>query len=334
MIKNIKKLFIIVSLILLSGCTARKNINIKPNIPQQINCQDSSRALTQAEIQTDALSSNKPVTVFVHGTLPIGLNVLVHGFDSPLGLVPACVQGNKFIHGRIPYQINRACPEQYPIDSFYLFGWTGNLSFAARRKAALDLYHKLKPFQGRHITVIGHSHGGNVAINLAEVARQHNDLDFKIDRLVLLASPVLAATCQNVSSPVFKKVYAFYSLGDTTQNKDPQGLYEEMRHGENKGKKIPLFTKRQFPDSPNLIQRRVLTDRRNIEHLDFIFMPFIRDLAKIINLLDSNPISYEHDPNYQLIINISKKRFKNNSNNIEQLVKCLNSKDKRLKPIN
>ena len=280
----------------------------------------SSKALTQEEIIVQAKNSNGPVTVFVHGTLPIGVNLIIRAFDSPLGFVPACSL-RKFIHGRIPHFFYQEDPYQYPLDSFYVYGWNGSLSFAARRKASHDLYRILKAFQHRPITVIGHSHGGNVALNLAEAARAHSDTTFKIDRLVLLAAPVLTATAHYVHSPVFKKIYSFYSLGDSTQIKDPQRLYVEMR---NYPQRIPLFTGRRFGPAPKIIERRVLYNSRNIQHLDFILIPFIQALPRILNLLDRTPSAYEQDPCYQLIVNVPKNRRAP----IEQLIKVINAPTK------
>lgn len=304
------KLIIItlISTLLVSGCGYRHFKN------------RSTKAVTRQESIALAKKSDGPITVFVHGTLPIGANLVIRAFDSPLGLVPA-TSLHKFIHGKIPHYFKQHDPCRYPLDSFFVYGWNGALSFAARRKAAHDLYHLLKAFEHRPITVIGHSHGGNVALNLAEVAKMHNDTTFKIDRLVLLAAPVMAATAHYVNSPVFNKIYSFYSLGDTTQAKDPQRLYVEMR---NFPGPVPLFSTRKFGPAPKVTERRVLHCKRNIQHLDFILLPFIKVLPSILDLLEKNPSVHEQNPCYELSVNIPRKVC----DPIEQLIKPLKQPNK------
>lgn len=249
---------------------------------------------------------SRPATIFIHGTLFPFVDLAIRLFDLSLGLTPA-LEATKFIHGRIPHILYAADPKQFPIESFYLFGWSGRLSFYARKKAARELYHDLRHFTGP-LTIIGHSHGGNVALYLPEVAKENNDTNFKVDRLILLACPVMTLTEEYVKSPVFKKVISLYSTGDSTQIKDPQRLYKETRELSPECVKVPVFSGRLFPSAPNVIQRRVLLNKRNALHLEFLYKRFMRKLPAALNLLDDS-VSHGliNDAHTEYILNIQRK---------------------------
>lgn len=112
---------------------------------------------------------------------------------------------------------------------FYSFGWSGLLSIRARRIAAGKLYHELETLTEQirkegdtpHIRIIAYSHGGNTALHLVEEFRARGrQRSFVIDELILVATPVQSNTLHYVSSPLFKKVFLFYSLGDNIQSSD------------------------------------------------------------------------------------------------------------------
>lgn len=99
---------------------------------------------------------------------------------------------------------------------FYTFGWSGELSLAARRAAAADLYQALKniPLQkGDTLELICHSHGGNVAAYLAEEEKIQKQ-GLSIERLVLLGTPIQYETQHLFTEPLFKNVWALWSKKD------------------------------------------------------------------------------------------------------------------------
>jgi hypothetical protein len=109
--------------------------------------------------------------------------------------------------------------------SCYTFGWNGRLSHKKRVTAAHELYcqliNELKRLNPKNtsIILIGHSHGGNVILNLAqaeETYKQH----LVIDKAILLGMPVQSETQSLIASPVFKSVYNCYSNGDGIQRLD------------------------------------------------------------------------------------------------------------------
>jgi hypothetical protein len=127
----------------------------------------------------------------------------------------------------------------------YTFGWSGRLSRWEREKAAFNLYEQLKQeiirLQKKHSTenikieIVAHSHGGNVALNLAQVEEKGGS-NLCIDRLVLLGTPIQNETHAFVESHVFKKVFNIYSTGDYIQIFDvisTQDNYSQRRFSYN-----------------------------------------------------------------------------------------------------
>jgi len=259
--------------------------------------------------RTFGRGENRPVTIFIHGTLYPFFDVLVRAFDVPIGLTPALKQGATFIHGRIPFIINQADPINYPIESAYVYGWSGRLTFEARRRAAQCLYQELKKLHGP-ITIIAHSHGATLVQLLVEEVKKYNDPNLRIHKLIMLGCPVLSGTEEYICSPIFEKVISLYSLGDRTQVMDPQILSQENRRlTALKGQWTPLFSRRFFPCSPNVIHRRVLLDNRNMTHIDFIYKPFLTRLPAVISLIEES-LNHGHfnSNDKQYIINIPKDR--------------------------
>lgn len=233
---------------------------------------------------------NKPITVFVHGTLFSAYRWLVHLIDVPTGFYPVNSCTKRLVVSRIPGILNQADPEQFPIDTFYLFGWSGALNFDARKQAARDLYQALKKHTGS-ITIIAQSHGCNVALNLAQAAQEAGDTEFKLDRLILLAGPVQAVNSDYCKSHIFKKIYVIYSSSDFIQVLDPQYLYRETRK---LNTKTCFFSGRTLPNAPHIIQTQLVINRKSPSHMDFILSKTLRHIPKIIKLLDKQ---FETDKN-------------------------------------
>lgn len=233
--------------------------------------------------------SEKPVIVFIHGTLPRPVAWLVHKVDCPLGLTNAQAWGESFVLGKIPYILHRADPKIFDVKSFYLFGWSGKLCFEERKEAAHNLYHYLKQFKNREIILIAHSHGCNVALNLAGIARKHNDNNLCISKLILLAGPVQAVTSEFVNWPLFKRVYSLYSSADLLQVMDPQAMYDKTKKYNNRFQKnnSNFFSCRTFKPSSNLVQARIFLNGSSPSHTVFVHDRFLKRLPDIITFLDT-----------------------------------------------
>ena len=93
------------------------------------------------------------------------------------------------------------------------------------------------------------------------------------------------ATAQFVSSPVFKRVYSFYSTADFLQVADPQGLYDECK--EATADMIPLFSKRTYTKNEKLSQARIFITHRSPSHRDFVLPKFFRHLPALLDILDN-----------------------------------------------
>jgi predicted esterase len=232
----------------------------------------------------------KQVVVWVHGTRPQELvlsqnlkhiltDLRLHLSFCPIGLhtLDELKQDNLHVY-TVAQMLNEADPVLFAKDHVYLFGWSGKLNPGERKKAAHELHAALKSLRDKYIKqyglcppfmIITHSHGANVALNLAGI----EDNDIVIDKLVLLAGPVQKETEPFVSSPLFKKVYSIHSHRDAFQVIDPQGLHgakkaiktawkekswQAIKDAFNKDKrKKKLFSERHFPFYNNLIQANV-----------------------------------------------------------------------------
>ncbi len=113
--------------------------------------------------------------------------------------------------------------------SFYTFGWNGSLCHKSRKTWGHIFYQALvqevqrirtkQPNALIEITIVAHSHGGNVSLNLADAEIEHQK-NLVIDNLVLLGTPIQAETVSYITSPIFKNIYNIYSTGDWVQKMD------------------------------------------------------------------------------------------------------------------
>lgn len=173
---------------------------------------------------------------------------------------------------------------EFNLDRFYIFGWSGALSHKERKKASKELYSYLAGHKGS-ITLICHSHGCNVALALVGVAQKMRDSSLSIDRLILLAPPVQHITAPHVVSSLFKKVISFYSTADVMQVLDLQKLSKAKKKD---GAIQPMrFSERKFAAAPNLKQVRILVNMQNPGHRSFLQKPFLLQLPTILNLIET-----------------------------------------------
>lgn len=242
----------------------------------------SGRSLAPMQIYSlgkdHALKDGK-VTVFIHGTTNIA------PFIEPVfgGIIDDWTLNT----GRV---LSQASPTAFPSDTFYIYRWPGAFNIKVRKKAAQSLFEILCDHKGP-LTIIGHSHGCSIALYLAELAQLHKAVHFKVDRLILLAPPVQEQTAHLVQSPIFKKVYSFYSSTDLWQTFAPERV---IKHTGKRSRAVMMGSKRVFPSWPNLIQVRVLINEKNPGHLDFFYTPFLSKLPSVMNFLDEHAQNNEH----------------------------------------
>lgn len=200
---------------------------------------------------------------------------------------------NNYIHNNFK-ALDKADPINFPIEHSYNFGWSGKLCSKERELAGRELYGEIKELIIKYknnnilpkVNIITCSHGGNVALNLANFKK-----DFEIEKLILLGCPVQHKTKDLIKHKIFKKTYLLYSNNDWIQIGDPQGLFN------NNNKQVPFFSERLFEHAPNLKQVSVefkdnyLPRHGQVWHIDFVKQKIHAFLPKILKELDGLPES-------------------------------------------
>lgn len=114
-------------------------------------------------------------------------------------------------------------------DQYYTFGWSGLVSNKLRYIEGGFLYRELSKLvqqltsQGLNpkVRLIGYSHGGNIGLQLGAIHQtQPKDKQFSIEEFHMIGTPIQVETDYLINSPIFKKVYNWYSRADNVQNLD------------------------------------------------------------------------------------------------------------------
>ena len=129
------------------------------------------------------------------------------------------------------------------------FRWSGANTPEGRHEGAKKLISWLKSHPAEKVTLLAHSHGGNVVFKATEIAAQG---EIKITKLVLLATPIRDDYEPNLS--VIDIIHNIYSEDDTVQwlGTWTPGL---ENHARGDG--------RTLPDGPKIQNRRVRTKTDN-----------------------------------------------------------------------
>jgi hypothetical protein len=184
--------------------------------------------------------------------------------------------------------------QQFPLEEFYIFGWSGKLQDQERKQAANRLHQEINALVSRYkekygcaptIRIIAHSHGGNVALNMATIA----DLTpFCIQSLILLACPVQDKTMHLICAPMFQRVYSLYSSFDMIQVLAPQFQRIRTKNGRRKKKYVIFpFSSRLFPTYSHLTQAKIKINDFPISHTRFSTKEFGTLLPSILHKLDT-----------------------------------------------
>ncbi|TET06875.1 hypothetical protein E3J79_00760 [Candidatus Dependentiae bacterium] len=300
--------------------------NLKNKIIKEKTAQTKQSCELKENTGKTAEHKQPTITIWVHGTRLITRFALQEILYGPAGISNICDIPKSCHMHKIARNLSALDPDRFKIKNFYLFGWSGRLDFNERKKAAEDLYAALTTiamqYKEQHgvtpvFRIITHSHGGNVALNLAEVKREQ--APFTVSELILLACPVQERTKKFVEDPLFKRVYSLFSRGEFLQIADPQGIYKE-------NKNYPLFSKRLFPDHQKLSQAEIKIYGRSILHSEFIFGHFVNKLPAILNVLDKEQqmgakVSKKNAETDYVIIDLKKKQVsKNKRRRIRKIV--------------
>lgn len=276
--------FIVVMLSLLPGCIMK----IDHTKVKKIRLDSTHKS------PVTATSNDHTITVWVHGTRLFGSSTFEKEFNNQPGLKKASLVGPCKLK-TIAQALMNASPECFNPEQFYLFGWDGKLTNAARKQAAEQLYRELKNLSTEYrkthrvspcLRLMAHSHGGNVILNLATIDDSEND-KLEIDQVILLACPVQESTKKLIHDPRFKQVFSLYSRLDMYQIIDPQGLHPSNPN------RFPIFSERTFDHDTKLIQSKIRVNKRGLTHYEFVQQDFLNNLPHIINVLSH---WHEQDP--------------------------------------
>lgn len=246
------------------------------------------------------------VTLFIHGTQPNWLiPYVINICYCPEGITHAAsIPSENHYYKNLMSVLCDQNPQLFSLEHFYLGGWSGALCIETRRAAAQRYYHELHAISQQYhaqygvapkIRIISHSHGGNIALHLADY--YSDDQPLIIDELILLGCPVQTETEDNITHAMFKKIYSIYSTSDATQTLDPQGMriispriYAFFGNpSQDCAKKIfaeidrPFFSLRTFKPHETLVQIEVTRNWIGIWHVEFMMSHFIKKLPYILH---------------------------------------------------
>ncbi len=147
MLSRLKSLFLIASIALLPACAKHKQRvshrarSSKKYLRRDITLPKLSKYRRRLAAIGPVAEHQPYITVWVHGTTNNPLFKFFH--SGPQGLHAAKDISRWYrMHG-MAKQISKRSPESYPFEHFYIYSWSGDLSFPAREKAANDLYAEL-----------------------------------------------------------------------------------------------------------------------------------------------------------------------------------------------
>ena len=241
-------------------------------------------------ISKKTASVSKNITIFIHGT---HTKLLTKIFNKTLYVKDLNKINNLNNYNYIKWlaeKVSKADHISFPLEYFYAFGWSGKLCNKERLKAAQKLYEEIlklkKELKNLNIdpsfTLITHSHGGNLALNLATI---ENIEKLHFDKLILLACPVQEETEEYLKNNIFKKVYSIYSKFDFIQILAPNIT------------KNSILSKREFKNEEKLKQVCIKLNKRYILHSEFIFKDFPEKIPKILVEMDKLSSNQVHKLN-------------------------------------
>lgn len=264
----------------------------------------------RTEASTSKLLEPPPITIWIHGTRLMRRPLYYSDFEGK----PTLKLANLLDKGTHFYKIALALAEcdtnKFPLEHFYIFGWSGKLSSAERALSAHALIEQLEPIitqyqeyyhQKPEIRIIAHSHGGNVALNCAKIIKEKSlKTNFYIDELILLACPVQSETRDLITSPCFKKTYAFYSSLDIVQIIAPELMQiSSSKTGMlTRQIKIPPISDRRFPFSKELAQVKIKINGHALWHAEFANQAFIEVLPSLLST-----VQQWHSQDLQFLVN-------------------------------
>ncbi len=275
--------------LMLPGCRLERNAVRRVCITQKQDQLSQSLDIDASKSLFAEQKGARCITIWIHGTQLFAQKTFQALFNEQAQLKHFATLPSDCDLRTIADILIHSAPRTFIADDFYIFGWSGLLSFAARDEAAKSLYREIQRLQMEYcvaygyqpyIRLITHSHGGNVALNMAKLSPP-NGPHFYIDQLILLACPVQEHTKHDINHQIFKQSYSLYSRLDLMQIIDPQGLY-----GPEGLWRSAFLSERRFPSDQRVHQIKIKMHKRAITHHEFILPAFLEQLAIVINEID------------------------------------------------
>lgn len=237
------------------------------------------------------------VNIWIHGANHIPLLKLSQNKYSPLrpylyaktGLHLATSLPKHYVLHELAVQYNEVAKDEFPIDSFFIFGWSSSMSFPCQlqyygKRLSHELSKLIQDLKIEHknikVRLIGFSHGGNIALYTIKYAS--SEFENVTMEVVFLGTPIQELTRSLVNSPYVNKAYSFYTDSDWIQGLELQKFYD-LRSS------TPLFTRKQFLQSDNVMQVKLTMNDRSFGHWQFHDMKFyLPEVLKVAAGLDYN----------------------------------------------
>ena len=235
------------------------------------------------------------VTIYVHGTTTkVGLRLLSTfckdvAFGKP-GIAHIDELPEVALLRKDAQILQAGDARRFDANHFYTFGWSGTLSFKARKVAGKQLYDGicklLKNYEKKYaktpkIRVLTFSHGGNVALEMVKLLPFFDEKMVHLE-LVLVAVPVQKVTEKLIESPYIAQSYVISSTRDLIQVVDCY-KYEKKR-----------YTPKRFFDTTiqNCRQIKVIINNRGLGHID-LMRSFMLHLPDVLNFADQADFAHK-----------------------------------------
>jgi hypothetical protein len=209
---------------------------------------------------TFAQADHSGVIIIVHGTW---------GIDSPW-----CKPGGDFFDA-----LEKSAKHFNKKVISYM--WPGYLIHESRKLAAQGLVKVIKSYpEDMIITLVAHSHGGNVSILASQILATDPHNKHTIDSLYAIATPVNVAFYKP-NMNIIKKLYNLFSFADRVQ--PVLGIFG-----------------RTFPDHPRIANMRLVLDGKEPGHIEFCTELMAQWLPYIHEKLDQENIGKFQYFNFKL----------------------------------
>ncbi len=228
------------------------------------------------------------ITIYVHGTTTaIGLRLLSKfckdvAFGKP-GIHHIDELPEMALLRKDAQILQKGDNRRFDVNHFYTFGWSGTLSFKARKIAGKQLYDGvceiLQDYEKRYgkipkVRILTFSHGGNVALEMVKLLPFFDQESVHLE-LVIVAVPVQKVTEKLIESPYIAQSYVISSTRDLVQLVDCY-KYEKKRYA----------PKRFFDTTAsNCRQIKVTINNRGLGHID-LMRSFMLHLPDVLNFAD------------------------------------------------